>query len=394
VLIKEVEDILSGLLIASFKTLSIPEEEMDDSIDSDNRDEKESRIEFHIFCLLEYYHWHRVEHSCSKKGKIDETFSLSIKEAFECDSENDNGENTSDLIKKECERSRVKHKSNPSENLPSGHAHPLEYGSIIGHNLRIIHIDPEIIPSNWHRSDDIDETYTDEICEDEEENFGRDEWEIDLFKKSTMGLMGREFDPIRPEIFEGYEHLMVGEKTHNSKYSENTPDIIESKYSKYNERRYECNETKSEWEEESKCRLFLADTWNEPTKCHFPEAIGYKDGCKREEEISENLKKQDETTIRTPDEPKIDETKDHDMEERVEPNREGRKRSFWFFRHRRDIFIDAIHDEYCDDIWHISDSRFVMKRDVVVLHEDKNRKEDKSKKLDKIWCHRWWMVNK
>ncbi len=387
VLAKEMENTPFRFLICSFETLSVADEEIDDPIDSDNRDEKESRIEFHIFCLLEYNHRHRIKHGCSKEGEIDETFFVSTKETLKCDGEDDNREDSSDLIKEKGKWSWVKHKSDSREYLPRGHTHSLEDGPVIGHNLWVVHIDSEIIPSDWHRSDDIDEAYPDEIGEDEEKHLCGDEWEIDLFEKSSVWLMSREFDPVCPEIFEGCENLSVRESRHNGEDSKNTPDIVEFEYPEYDKCGYEFDESESEREKESKRRLFFMKLRHEPTKCHISEAVHDEDGDEREEKISDNLKKQNKSAICSTDEPEIDEAEDGDMEEGIESDRERRKRSFWLLGRHGDIFIDGVGDEDCDDIWCISRPGFIMETDIIILCEDKNRKNNKSEKLSKVGSH-------
>lgn len=265
----------------------------------------------------------------------------------------------------------MEHKPDPREYLPSSHTHPLEDGPVIGHNLRIVHIHSEIVPPDWHRSDNIDETYTDEIGENEEKHLCGDEWEINLFEKSTVRLVGRKFDPVRPEALECCENLSMSEYTHNREDSEHTPDIVESEYPEYDECRYEFDETESEREEESEGTFFLVDTRYEPTECHIPETIGNEDDYKREEEVSENLQKQNQTTVGSSDETEVDETENHNMEESIESNRERRKRGLRFLGSHGDIFIDTIRHEYRDDIGYVSRPRFVMKTDPIIFEEDK-----------------------
>lgn len=185
------------------KTFSVPEEEVEYSIDSDDGDKEESRIEFHVFCLLKYHHRHRIEGGRPKEWKIEKalllSFSGDLQEVPDSYHKNNEREDSSDLIQKECLWSWVEHETDSREDLPSHHPDSFRDFSVVCHNLRIVHVHSEIIPPNRHRTNNVDKIDRYKKCEDKEKNLRWEKGKVYLLKEIPMRFMIGKFDFVGPK---------------------------------------------------------------------------------------------------------------------------------------------------------------------------------------------------
>ena len=125
----------------------------DESNECSHRYTKECRIHFHILCKMEYNHW-QTHHSCSNyKWPNWWTRYVCICNRSNTENTCDYEEKTSKFREEKRLRRTTKEKSKWGKMLPSNQSHSPTLTWECDKS-RIIHIDTEIIPTYWHRTED------------------------------------------------------------------------------------------------------------------------------------------------------------------------------------------------------------------------------------------------
>lgn len=145
----------------------------------------ESWIELHILCLLKYRHRYRIIGNSKEYREGNEWFFPIFREDIrEATDDRDRRKYATELIHIECLSSiKAEEESSTSKELPNIKPCSLKNLTRSCHNLWIIHVDSEIIPSDWHRPDNIDEGDREEKCEKEKSKLYREESRIQRFNK-------------------------------------------------------------------------------------------------------------------------------------------------------------------------------------------------------------------
>ena len=148
-------------------------------------------IELHILCLLEHCHRDHIVYGSEKNRKREEWFfSTFLENIGKSTDDGYDREDSSELIHIECLSGCIGEEKTCSGNeLPEIESPTMEKFSRSCHDLREIHIDTEVIPTDGHRTKDIDQRDREDEGDEKYSKFYREKFEVQWVNEGTIQIM-------------------------------------------------------------------------------------------------------------------------------------------------------------------------------------------------------------